>query len=321
MDERLQFQAELEAAHQAVVEHQRLSERLGVVQPALAEAQYELAQATEALVGEAAEVHKLESLSPMLIWASLRGKRAEWLTTRRSAEEAAKVRVAAAQTVVDNGERGLSAVRAGLDGLGDVHTWHSAALAAKETWATQMGVHGAAELRRLAKQADVLRHELTELREVADAAHFAGTALTAALEHLDRAGSFALDERRARSWPRDSLFILSDGRKADEMDQAVGLMRKAGALFRVLSRKVDGLGRDSVDRLVAEDFLGTFDFMFDNRFNGALFMNRLEDAHERVHEALGAIEQAHQSTDRRTVELDAQLADLDRRREQLLMSL
>jgi hypothetical protein len=50
-------------------------------------------------------------------------------------------------------------------------------------------------------------------------------------------------------------------------------------------------------------------------------MNRIDIALHRVHEALDAIEQAHQSTDRRTAELDAQLADLVRRREQLLMSM
>jgi hypothetical protein len=146
-------------------------------------------------------------------------------------------------------------------------------------------------------------------------------ALSAALPHLDRAGSLARGERRARSWPNDGRFILSDGRKADEMDQAVGLMRKAGALLRVLSRQIDGLGSDNVDRLVADDFVGTFDFLLDHQVNNKIFMNRIDVALVQVHEALDAIEQAHQSTDRRTAELDAQLADLVRRREQLLMSM
>jgi hypothetical protein len=105
------------------------------------------------------------------------------------------------------------------------------------------------------------------------------------------------------------------------MDQAVGLMRKAGASLRVLSRQMDGLGPDFVDRLTADDFVGTFDFLLDNRFNNALFMNRVDDALDRVHEALGAVEQAHQSTERRTVELEAQLAELGRRRERLLMNI
>lgn len=322
MGEGRQFQAELEAAHEAVAEHRRLSERLGVVRSALAASQDDLAQATEVLAGETAEIRKLESLSPTLIRAYLRGKRAERLATRRSAKEAAEARVAAARAVVDNGERELSEVRAGLDRLGDVDAWHAAALATKETWAVQMGAHGTAELRQLAKRADVLRRELTELREVADAAHHAGTALSAALPHLDRAGSLARGERRARtSWPNESPFLLSDGRKADEMDRAVGLMRKAGASLRVLSRRIDGLGSDRVDRLVADDFVGTFDFLLDHRVNNETFMNRIDGALDRVHEALDAIEQAHQSTARRTAELDAQLADLGRRREQLLMSM
>lgn len=320
-DEGRQFQTELQAAHEAVDEHRRLSERLGVAEWALAAAKNELVQATEVLVGETAEVQKLESLTPTMIWASLSGKRAERLTTRRSAEAAAEARAAAARTAVDNGERELSAVRADLVRLGDVDAWYAAALAAKEAWAVQVGAHGTAELRQLANQADMLRRELAELREVADAAHYAGIALSAALEHLDRAGSFAEDERRARSWPRRDPFILSDGRKADETDQAVGLMRKAAASLRVLSRAADGLGRDRIDSLLVDDFIGTFDFLLDHRFNHGTFMDRIYGAVDRVHEALGAVEQAHQSTNGRTAELGARLADLGGRRERLLMSM
>ncbi|MDR7384383.1 hypothetical protein [Promicromonospora iranensis] len=320
-DDGHQFQAELSAAHKAVGEHRRLSERLGVVQSTLAEARDEFAQATEVLVAETAEVRKLESLSLTRIWAALRGKRADQLTARRSEQDAAKARVAAARAVVDTWERELSAARAGLEGLGDVDTWHAAALAAKETWAIQVGAHGAGELRQLSKQTDALRLELTELREVAGAIDHARTALTAALHHLDRSGSLAVDERRARAWPHSNSFILSDGRKADEMDQAVGLMRKAGASLHVLSRQMDGLGYERFEQLMAHEFIGTFDFLFDNRFNNELFMNRLEDTLDRVHGALGAVEQAHQSTDLRIVELGALLADLDQRRERLLMSM
>jgi hypothetical protein len=321
-DEGWQLQAELAAADEAVIEHRGLSERLGVVQSALSAARYELAQATEALVGETVAVQRLESLSPTLIWAALRGKRAEQLTARRSEQGAAEARVAAARTAVDNCEREFSAVRAGLDSLGDVDTWYVAALAAKETWAIQVGAHGAGELRQLAKQADVLRHELTGLREVADAAHHAGTALTAALPHLDRSEWLARRERRIRNrLHHRSPFILSNGRKADEMDQAFGLMRKAGASLRILSRQIDGLGHDRVDRMLADNFFGPYDLLFANRFINALFMNRVDDAFDRVDEALCAVEQVHQSTDRRMAELDAQLADLGGRRERLLMSM
>lgn len=287
----------------------------------LAGARDELAQATEVLVAATAEVWKLESLSPTLIWAALRGKRADQLTARRSEQEAATARVAAARAVVDTWERELSAVRAGLGGPGDVDTWHAAALAAKETWAIQVGAHGAGELRQLAKQTDALRLELTELREVAGAIDHARTALTAAIEHLDRSGSFAVDERRARAWPRSNSFVLSDGHKVDEMDQAVGLMRKAGASLRGLSQRMDGLGYERFEQLMAHEFVGTLDFLFDHRFNNAIFMNRLEDAFDQVQGALGAVEQAHQSTEWRIVELGAQLADLDQRRERLLMSM
>ncbi|MFD7310485.1 hypothetical protein [Promicromonospora sp. NPDC059942] len=316
-----QFQAELQAAQEAVVEHRDLVERLGAARSTLAAARDELARATVALAGAEAALRTLERPSPALILAALRGRRAEWLAVRRSERDDAQARVAEARTTVDGWERELTAVRAGLDALGDVDGWHAAASAAAETWALQVGARGAAELRRLAQQADEVRRELADLREVEDAVDQAGTALVGALPHLDAARSMATDERRARSWPRDRLFILSDGRKADEMDQAVGLIRKAAAALRVLAREFDEVERDRIDHLLDDDYLGTFDFLFDHRFNNRNFMDRVDGAVDRVHEALGIVEQADRRTGRRTAEVDAQLADLGRRRDRLLMSL
>jgi hypothetical protein len=320
-DEGRQFKAELQAAHDAVAEHRELSNRLDEVLSTLAVARDELAHATEALARAVTKVHELRRLSPALILAALRGERAERLRTRLSEQEAAEARVAEAQATVARWEQEHTAVRTGLDGLGDVSAWHAAVLATMETWAVQVGSHRATELRRLAQQAEVLRGELADLREVEDAVDHAGTALVGAIQHLDAARSMAVGERRARSWPRDGLFILSDGRKADEMDQAVGLIRKAGASLRVLSREFDELERDRVDRLTAEDFIGTFDFLLDHKLNHGTFMDRIEDTLGRVHEALGTVAQTHQRAERRKAELDARLVDLARRRELLLMSL
>ena len=227
-----------------------------------------------------------------------------------------------AQATVEGWERELSAVRASLDGLGDVGTWHAGALAAMQTWAVQVGSQGATELRRLAKQSEALRRELADLREVQDAVDHTGAALIGAIPHLDAARSMAVDERRARVWtPRRRLFIPADGRKADEMSQAVALIRKAGASLRVLSREFDKVERDRVDRLAAEDFIGTLDFLLDHKFNNGTFLDRVEDALGRVREALGTVEQTHQRTEQRTAELDARLADLAGDQERLLMSL
>jgi hypothetical protein len=89
----------------------------------------------------------------------------------------------------------------------------------------------------------------------------------------------------------------------------------------VLSREVDGLGRDRIDSLLVDDFVGTFDFLLDHRLNHGTFMDRIYGSIDRVHEALGVVEQAHQSANGRTAELGARLADLGSRREQLLMSM
>lgn len=186
-DDGRQFQVEIAAAHEAVVEHRALSERLEVALPTLAAARAELEHATEALAGETADVHRLERLGPTTIWAVLSGRRTERLATARASQQAAEARAAEARTTADTWEQELTAVRARLDGLGDVDSWHASALAAKETWAIQVGNHGAPELRRLAKQADTLRGELADAREAAGAVDLAGTALVSALQHLELA--------------------------------------------------------------------------------------------------------------------------------------
>ncbi|MEV0894096.1 hypothetical protein [Promicromonospora sp. MEB111] len=89
----------------------------------------------------------------------------------------------------------------------------------------------------------------------------------------------------------------------------------------MLAREFDEVERDRIDHLLDDDYLGTFDFLFDHRFNNRTFMDRIDGAVDRVHETLGIVEQTDQRTGRRTAELDAQLADLGRRRERLLMSL
>ncbi|MFD7024967.1 hypothetical protein [Promicromonospora sukumoe] len=320
-DEGRQFQAELHAARDAVAEHRRLSDLLDEALSTLAAARDELARATEALAQQTTKVHELRRLSPALILATLRGDRAARLRATSSEQEAAEARVAEAQGTVEHWERELTAVRADLDGLGDVGTWHAAALAAMETWAVQVGSPAATELRGLAKQAEALRRELAELHEVEDAVDHAGAALVGAIQHLTAARSMALGERQSRAWPFDKPFILSDGRKADEMDQAAGLIRKAGASLHVLSREFDELERERIDRMGAEDFLGTFDFLIDHDLNNVTVMDRIVGALDRVHAALGTVQQTDQRTERRTAEVDERLADLARRREELLMSL
>lgn len=305
-------QAELEAAQEAVFEHARLSGRLTAAQDALDTAEADLAQATEALAGEAADVQRLEDFSPTLIWATMRGNRDERLEVERAEHRAAEYRVAAAQAAARSAEREHATVSAALAGLGDAAARRAAALAAKETWVVTAGADGAAELGRLATEVGTARGELTELHEVVGAAVRAGQALNGALGHLDSAGNWAAYDTFGGGG------FLSDMMKRQKMDQAVELMRNADESLRALTRELGDLGQEGVGGIAVDDLLGTFDVWFDNIFSDWSVMSRIGEARDRVRAALGAVGQVHQGAAERAAALEARLAELGERRDRLL---
>lgn len=306
-----QIQADLEAAQEAVFEHARLTGRLRAARSALAAAESDRAEAAEALVGEAADVQKLEDFSPTLIWATMRGNRDERLTAERAEHRAAEYRLAAARAAVRSAEREHAVVTAALERLGDVEARRAAALAAKEEWVVATRADGADELTRLAAQVGPARGELTELREVSGAAQRAGEALSGALAHLDSASDWA-------TYDTFGGGFLTDMIKREKMDQAVVLMRNADEALRALSRELGDLGRDGVGGIDADGMLGTFDVWFDDIFSDWTVMNRIGEARDRVRAALGAVGRVHQEADQRAAGLEARLSDLGARRERLL---
>lgn len=307
-----QLQAELEAAQEAAFEHRRLSGRRDAADTARAAAETDLAQATEALTGEAADVRRLEELSPTLIWATLRGDRDERLTAERAEHRAAEYRVAAAQAAVRAAEREHAVVSASLDRLGDVEARRAAALAAKEAWLVAAGADGAEELTRLATEVGTARGELTEVREVVGAAERAGSALSGAWHHLDSAGNWAAVDTFGGGG------FLADLAKREKMDQAVVLMRDADESLRVLARELGDLGRDGVGGIDLDGLVGTFDVWLDDIFSDWTVMNRIRDARDRVREALDAVTRVHHDADHRRTALEVRLAELGARRERLL---
>jgi hypothetical protein len=307
-----QVQAELEAAQEAIFEHARLSGRHTTAESALAAAQAELARATEALEGEAADVQKLEDFSPTLIWATMRGNRDERLEVERAEHRAAEYRVAAARAAVSSADRERTEVRRALTGLGDVAARRTAALAAKEAWVIATRADGADELGGLAEQVGTTRGELTELREVVGAAERAGRALTSALGHLDSAGSWAAYDTFGGGG------FLTDMIKREKMDQAVVLMRDADEALRALTRELGDLGQDGVGGITSDGLEDMFDVWFDNIFSDWSVMSRIGEARDRVRAALNAVGEVQERAAGRAVVLEGGLANLGKRREQLL---
>jgi hypothetical protein len=307
-----EVQAELEAAQEAVFEHRRLTGRLEAARSALAAAEAGLAQATEALADESADVRRLEDFSPTLIWATLRGDRDERLETERAEQRAAEYRVAAARRAVAGAERESAVVAADLDRLGDVAARRGRALAAKEAWVLAQGADGAGELTGLAAEVGTARGELTEVREVVAAADTAADALASARAHLDSASSWAAYDTFGGGG------FLADMMKRQKMDEAVVLMRTADEALHVLTRELGDLGRQGVGGIDLDELTGTFDMWFDNIFTDWTVMNRIGEARDRVRAAQDAVGQVRQGAVDRAGALETRLADLGARRERLL---
>jgi hypothetical protein len=307
-----QVQSELEAAQEAVFEHERLSGRLTAAEAAFVTAGTRLARATEALAGEAADVQKLEDFSPTLIWATLRGNRDERLEVERAEHRAAEYRVATAQASVRNAERERTEVRAALAALGDVAARRTAALAAKEAWVVSSGADGAGELGRLATEVGTSRGELAELHEVVRAAERAEQALTGAVGHLDGASNWAAYDTFGGGG------FLSDMKKREKMDQAVVLMRDADEALRALTRELGDLGQEGVGGIASDSLEDMFDVWFDNIFSDWSVMNRIGEARDRVRAALGAVGQVRTGAAERAAALEARLVQLGEERERLL---
>ncbi|MFC7021989.1 hypothetical protein ACFQHV_02505 [Promicromonospora thailandica] len=307
-----EIQAELEAAQQAVAEHRRLSGRLESARAALATAEKGLARATEALAGEAADVRRLEELSPTLIWATLRGDRDERLEAERAEQRAAEYQVAAARRAVAVAERESAVVAADLAGLGDVGARRDRALAAKESWVVGSGADGARELTGLAAEVGAARAELTEVREVVAAADVAGAALAGARKHLDSASGWAAYDTFGGGG------FVADLVKREKMDQAVALMRTADEALHALARELGDLGRDGVGGIGVDGLSATFDVWLDDIFSDWSVMNRINEARDRVRAAQVAVGGVRQGAADRAAALEARLGELGARREHLL---
>ncbi|WP_129788672.1 hypothetical protein [Promicromonospora panici] len=170
----------------------------------------------------------------------------------------------------------------------------------------------AGELTRLANEVGTTRGELTELHEVISAAERASAALAGASRHLDSAGNWATYD----TFGGGGFF--ADMMKRQKMDQAVELMRNADESLRAPSRELGDLGRDGVGGIEADGLIGTFDVWFDDIFNDWTVMNRINEARDRVREALDTVGRVHQGAVERAAALEVRLAQLAERREQLL---
>ncbi|MFC4787196.1 hypothetical protein ACT8ZV_22155 [Nocardioides sp. MAHUQ-72] len=309
-----QVQDELEAAQEAVADHQRLTGRVDRAQRAVQGASQVLVEARSVLGRETSDVAKLESFSPTRIWAGLRGSRDVDLAREQAEQQAAAYAVAQAESRLAQARAEHDAAAAALAALGDVAARRERALAAKEELLTASGAPGGTELTAIAGELGGLRSQLHEVRQALDAAGAAAARLADAGVMLGK----------AHDWSTYDTFLdggmLGDMMKYDRMDRASALMREADRAMRHLSTELADVGVAGVGGVEVTGLVQAFDVWFDNIFSDWSVRTRIAEAARRTDAAAAAVHRVRAGLGARETELAGAVARLAARREELLLS-
>jgi hypothetical protein len=234
---------------------------------------------------------------------------------REAAErDAARYAVAEAEAEarLESMRRDRAALESRLGELGDPDQRFREALTAKEAWLQENGSEAAASLTEIAERRGELRALDKELRE----AHQAGREAHGLLGHASSLlGS-------AGSWSTWDAFggggLLTDMMKYDKVDQATDALRRADVALSRFSRELADVALPSVQGVQVDQMMRTFDVWFDNIFSDMAVRSRIQDAAQRVAGALTQVERALGALEDRGRGLERELAELERRREELV---
>lgn len=263
-------------AGQARMEHQKLGERIGLLDDQVAAAQQGVEQARAALADEAADVEKLESFSPTRILAALKGDRSERLDQERAEQQAAEYAVATAEARLAQVNAERDSLRSRREELGDVDAAWDAALAAKEQWLATADPDRGEDAAELSSRIGELQAEAKELDEAIDAHSRASSELNGAAEFLGSAKSWSTYD----AWFDGGLW--ADLKKHEKLDEATARMRQADAALKALGAELADVDIQPVGGLGITDLAKTFDIWFDNIFSDFAVRGRITEAIERV---------------------------------------
>jgi len=232
----------------------------------------ELAEMQRKLHVEQTDVRRLEKLSPIKIWATLRGDAADRLATERAEADAAELAVARAQARLDSAIADAARVRSERDDLSGAGSAYGVALAGYEAALRSSGGRDAAELTEIADQLGVAAARQREIAEAVDALRATTAALDEALLKLDRAGGWSA---------YDTFFgggFVSDMVKHSNISEATAAFTQVNRELERLSTELADLGSSAVDRVEVSDTLAIFDVLFDNILSDWMVLDRISEA-------------------------------------------
>ncbi len=260
-----------------------LTTRLTAARTFATEARHRAAEQASRLRDEERDVEKLETMSWVRIWATLRGGRATDVERESAERDAARYTAAEAAHRSTMADADVRAIEAQLSALGDVDAALDRALDAKEAWVRESPGTSTTRLGEIAAR----RGDLVSLDKENREAHRAGTeahrALAAALDVINSAAS----------WSTWDTFggggLLTDMVKYDRLEEAQELVRQANDAMAHFATELADVGIAAVEGIEIDGLARMFDVWFDNIFSDLSVRSRIGEARVRVEAAQDAV--------------------------------
>lgn len=263
---------------------------------------------------EQEDVERLEGLSLTRVLASLRGARDDALARERAEADAARYRVAEAESRLEALRREHRAAQARLGQLAAAPSNYAAVLDAKQRHLNESGDPRRTRLLALADERGRLTAETHEVTEAKQAARAAWQALTQVRDKLDSASGWST---------YDTFFgggAISSTIKHSRLDEAAQAAARADRCLTVLRTELaDVPGMALTAPQLAVDGLTRFvDVWFDNIFTDLAVRDRIKQAQHNVAQSMRMVRDVQTRLEQRTAQVQARLATIDAERRDLL---
>jgi hypothetical protein len=264
---------------------------------------------------EQKDVERLEGLSLTRVLASLRGARENTLERERAEADAARYRVAEAESRLDALRREHSAAQARLSQLAAAPSDYAAALDDKERHLRESGDPRRTRLLELADERGRLTGEIHEVAEALRAARTAGQALSQVGEAL---GS-------AAGWSTYDTFLggglLSSSMKHSRLDEAAEAAARADQSLAVLRTELADVHGAALTapRLAVGELTRFVDVWLDNIFTDLAVRDQIKQAQENVDGSIQLVREVQARLEERAARTHARLAAIATERRALLI--
>jgi hypothetical protein len=306
----------LTAAAQANREYEICGQRCADLHARQTETAAEVAACRDRLADEQRDIDRLDGMSLSRVLSALHHSRDDDLARERAEAEAARYRVADAESRLAAITSELDAAQARRGQLTDAPRAYADALAAREQQLTHSADPRGAELLQLADERGRLAAELRELQDAELNAQAADESLA---QVQDRLGS-------ASSWSTyDMMFgggMIGNAMKHDRMDQAAATAAEADRRLATLRTELTDLARaePTAPQLQLSGGLRFADLFLNNIFTDLAVQRQISQGQQNVAMTRQLVSDVRQRLASQAGGVQARLAETDGRRTQLLTS-